>query len=258
MRKIFSVTGFTFRELIRSRMLYIWFLSALVFCALALLLSLLSFGEVHKIFMDLGLVGMEWSGTLVLILSLAVTYNTEFDQKAIYLQLAKPVTRGEYLLGRVFGFFSVVSVVVVGMGLLIAGMVVFVGGGKVTDAFIYSSLFLMIEMFVLTTLGLALQMIATSMVGVVLYTMFIIFLGHCVGQVEWLLNQDLAPAVKTILRIVHFLLPNMEAFNLKDHIYDASFVLGWTEWREVLLYGFTYSFVVFVIGWINLEKREFM
>ena len=258
MRRIFSVTCFTFRELIRSRMLYIWFVSAVVFCALALLLSLLSFGEVHKIFMDLGLVGMEWSGTLVLILSLAVTYNTEFDQKAIYLQLAKPITRGEYLLGRVFGFFSVISLVVIGMGLLIAGLVVFVGQGIVNSGFVYSSVFLLIEMFVLTTLGLTFQMIGTSMVGVVLYAMFTIFLGHCIGQVEWLLNQDLAPTVKTILRIVHFLLPNMEAFNLKDHIYEPNLILGWVQWQEVLLYGFAYSFVVFVIGWINLEKREFM
>ncbi|HTA75851.1 MAG TPA: hypothetical protein VK791_01700 [bacterium] len=258
MKRIFHVTTFTFRELIRSKMLYIWLLSAIVFCLLAFLLSILSFGEVHKIFMDLGLVGMEWSGTLVLLLSLAVTYNTEFEQKSIYLQLAKPITRGEYLLGRVLGFFSVISLVVLGMGLLIAGLVVFVGQGQVSPMFFYSSIFLLIEMFVLTTLGLTFQMIGTSMVGVVLYSMFTVFLGHCVGQVEWLLNQNLAPAVKTALRVIHFFLPNLEAFNLKDRIYDPNLILGWEQWREVLLYGFTYSFVVFLIGWINLEKREFM
>ncbi len=258
MKRIFHVMSFTYRELIRSKMLYIWLLSAVVFCLLAFLLSILSFGEVHKIFMDLGLVGMEWSGTLVLLLSLAVTYNTEFEQKSIYLQLAKPITRGEYLLGRVLGFFSVISLVVLGMGLLIAGLVSVVGGGQVSPMFFYSSVFLLIEMFVLTTLGLTFQMIGTSMVGVVLYSMFTIFLGHCVGQIEWLLNQNLAPAVKTILRFVRFFLPNLEAFNLKDRIYDPNLILGWEQWREVLLYGFTYSFVVFLIGWINLEKREFM
>lgn len=258
MRRIFCVAHFTFRELIRSNMLYIWFLSVIVFSALAFLLSILSFGEVHKIFMDLGLVGMEFSGLLVLILSLAVTYNTEFEQKAIYLQLAKPITRGEYLLGRVLGFFSIISLVIIGMGFFVAGLVMVVGGDQVPVLFVTSTIFILIEMFVLTTLGLAFQMIGTSMVGVVLYSMFTIFLGHCIGQVDWLLNQKLAPTVKTILRIVHFFLPNLEAFNLKDRIYDPSLVLGWIQWREVLLYAFAYSFVVFLIGWINLEKREFM
>jgi hypothetical protein len=96
------------------------------------------------------------------------------------------------------------------------------------------------------------------MVGVVLYTMFTIFLGHCIGQVEWLLNQRLSDTVKTILRVVHFFLPNLEVFNLKDRIYDPNLVLGWTQWQEAFLYAFAYSFVVFLIGWINLEKREFM
>lgn len=257
MYRIFRVAQFTFRELIRSRMLYIWVISCVVFCALAFLLSILSFGEVHKIFMDLGLVGMEFSGLLVLILSLAVTYNTEFDQKAIYLQLCKPLTRGEYLLGRVLGFFSIISLVIIGMGLVIGGLVVFIGGDKIGLLFVDSTIFLLLEMFVLTTLGLTFQMIGTSMVGVVLYSMFAIFLGHCIGQVDWLLNQKLSDAVKTILRIIRFFLPNLEAFNLKDRIYDPNLVLGWVQWQEILLYTFAYSFVVFLIGWINLEKRQF-
>jgi ABC-type transport system involved in multi-copper enzyme maturation permease subunit len=258
MGRVLRVAQFTYLELIRSKMLYIWAISGVVFCGIAFLLSILSFGEVHKIFMDLGLVGMEFSGLLVLILSLAVTYNTEFDQKAIYLQLCKPLTRGEYLLGRVLGFYAVVSLVVVGMGLFIAGLVFFVGGGNVSIIFVESSVFLLIEMFVLTNIGLAFQMIGTSMVGVVLYSMFTIFLGHCIGQVEWLLNQRLSDTVKAILKIVHFFLPNLEVFNLKDRIYDSSLVLGWVQWREALLYAFAYSFVVFLIGWVNLEKREFM
>ena len=258
MRRIFQVAQFTFRELIRSRMLYVWLLSVIVFCLLAFLLSLLSFGDVLKIFMDLGLVGMEVSGLLVLLLSLAVTYNTEMEQKAIYLQLAKPITRGEYLMGRVLGFFSMTSVVVVAMGLVIVALVTLVGGGQVTTLFWESAAFLLLEMFVLCTLGLTFQMIGTSMVGTVLYALFTIFLGHCISQVEWLLSLKLIPAVRFALKIVYYCLPNLEVFNLKDRIYDPNLVLGWTQWEEVLLYTFAYSFVVFLIGWVNLEKREFM
>ncbi len=258
MRRIFQVAQFTFRELVRSRMLYVWLLSVIVFCVLAFLLSLLSFGDVLKIFMDLGLVGMEVSGLLVLLLSLAVTYNTEMEQKAIYLQLAKPITRGEYLMGRVLGFFSMTAVVVIAMGLVIVALVTLVGGGQITTLFWESSIFLLLEMFVLCTLGLTFQMIGTSMVGTVLYALFTIFLGHCISQVEWLLSLKLVPAVQFALKVVYYCLPNLEVFNLKDRIYDPNLVLGWTQWEEVLLYTFAYSFVVFLIGWVNLEKREFM
>lgn len=257
MKRILSLTSFTFRELIRSRLLFVWLICVAVLCGLAFLLSILSFGSVLQIFMDLGLAGMEIAGLLVLLLGLAVSYNTEMDQKAIFLHLAKPLTRGEYLLGRILGFFLVIGLVVLGMGAVVAGLVVFVGGGTIPAMFYDCVIFLLLEMFVLSVLGLTYQMIATSMVGVVLYTFFTILLGHCVGEIQWLLSQQLGDLSKDLLRAVYYILPNLEAFNLKDRLYDPNLVLGWTQWQEILLYTFSYSFLIFLIGWINLEKREF-
>jgi hypothetical protein len=112
-------------------------------------------------------------------------------------------------------------------------------------------------MFVLTVLGLTFQVIGTSMVGVVLYAFFTIFLGHLIGEIQWLMQKQLAPVTQFVLKVIYYCLPNLEIFNLKDRIYDPTLVLGWTQWQEVLLYTFAYSFLVFLIGWINLEKREF-
>ena len=257
MRRILTVTLYTFRELLRSKMLFVWLLCAAALCGTAFLLSLLSYGEILKIFMDLGLAGMEFSGLLVLLLGLAVTYTTEMDQKSIFLQVAKPVTKGEYLIGRVLGFFLVNALVVLGMGALVVLLVVGVGGGQVPGLFWGSTFSLLLEMFVLTVLGLTYQMIATSMVGVVLYTFFTVVLGHCVGEIQWLLGKQLTPLSKFLLEGVYYVLPNLEIFNLKDRVYDPSLVLGWSQWQEILLYTFAYSFVVFLLGWISFEKREF-
>jgi ABC-type transport system involved in multi-copper enzyme maturation permease subunit len=257
MNRVLAVTVFTFRELIRSRLLFIWLVSAIVLCGLSFMISLLSYGSILEIFMDLGLTAMEIAGTLVLLLSLVETYTTEMDHKAIYLHLAKPVTRGEYLLGRILGFYGVIALVVIGMGAVVVGLVVGAGGGQVPGLFYASTVFILLEMFVLTVLGLTFQVIATSMVGLFLYAFLTIFLGHAVGQILWLLNQDIAGWVKTLLKVIFYILPNMEAFNLKDRLYDTTLVLGSSQWMDVLFYTFSYSFVVFLIGWANLEKREF-
>jgi hypothetical protein len=144
------------------------------------------------------------------------------------------------------------------MGLVVVGLVVFVGGGAVPGLFYDCVIFLMLEMFVLTVLGLTFQMIATYMVGVVLYSFFTIFLGHCVGEIQWLLSKQLDPFVRHVLQAVYYCLPNLEMFNLRDRIYDPTLVLGAAQWQDVLLYTFSYSFLVFLIGWVNLEKREFV
>lgn len=257
MRRVLTLGLFTFRELIRSKLLFVWLISAMLFCGLAFLLSLLSFGDILNIFMDLGLVGMEVSGLMVLLLGLAVTYTTEMDQKAIFLHLSKPLTRAEYLLGRILGFYLVNVLVVLGIAIFVAGMVVFVGGGQVPHLFYAAAGGILLEMFVLTVLGLTFQMIATSMVGVVLYTFFTILLGHFIGEVQWLLGKQLTPAAKFLLQSVYYALPNLQIFNIRDRVYDPTFTLTWIQGREILLYAFAYSFMVFLIGWINLEKREF-
>jgi hypothetical protein len=46
-------------------------------------------------------------------------------------------------------------------------------------------------------------------------------------------------------------------FNLRDRLYDPALVFGVSQWMDVLLYTFGYSFAAFLVGWIALEKREF-
>jgi hypothetical protein len=56
---------------------------------------------------------------------------------------------------------------------------------------------------------------------------------------------------------MYYLLPNLEMFNLRDRLYDPALVFGVSQWMDVLLYTFGYSFAAFLVGWIALEKREF-
>ncbi|HVM32752.1 MAG TPA: hypothetical protein VMU88_06425 [bacterium] len=256
MNRILQVAFFTYRELIRSNILIVLIVSILAIGSLSFLLSLLSYGDSLKIFTDLGLAGAELAGWMVLLLGLAVTYNTEMDQKAIFLQLAKPVTRGEYLMGRVLGFFAVNLLVVLGNALFLAVMVLAVGG-SLPPYFAVSVIFMALEMLVLTFLGLTYQMIATTMVRVVLYTFFTVLLGRMIGEIQWLIEKQSAPFLKGVLTVVYYCLPNLQVFDLKDRIYDPTLVVGFTQWQEVLLYSFSYSAVVFLIGWISLERREF-
>ena len=255
MIRVAAMAQFTFRELIRSKLLAVFILAVVLICGLAYLLAYLSYGDPLRIFMDLGLAGMEGAGLLVLLLSLALTYQTEMEQKAIFLHLTKPLTRGEYLLGRVLGFWAVIVLVLLGMAVIVGGFVALHGGHD--PFFIPSVMLILLEILMLSVLGLAFQMIATSMVGVVLFSLLTASLGHAVSQIQWVIERNPAPMVKALLRGMYYLLPNLEMFNLRDRLYDPALVFGVSQWMDVLLYTFGYSFAAFLVGWIALEKREF-
>lgn len=255
MSRILSMASFTFRELVRSKLWAVFVLAVVLLSALAYLLAYLSYGEPLRIFVDLSLAGMEAVGLLVLLLSLALTYQTEMEQKAVFLQLTKPLTRGEYLLGRVLGFWAVELVVLWAMAGLVGGFTLLQGGRF--PLFLPSVFLLSLEMLLLCALGLAYQMIATSMVGTVLFSLFTALLGHSLTQVRWVLEHKPAPVIKAVLTVMSCLLPNLEMFNLRDRMDDPTIVFGAAQAGDVLLYAFGYSFAVFLVGWIALEKREF-
>jgi hypothetical protein len=64
MSRVFATAFFTFRELVRSRLLAVFFLAVVVLSFLAYLLAYLSYGDPIHIFMDLGLAGMQATGDL--------------------------------------------------------------------------------------------------------------------------------------------------------------------------------------------------
>ncbi len=86
-----------------------------------------------------------------------MTYTTEMDQKAIYLHLAKPLTKGEYLLGRILGFYGVILLVVLGMGLVVVGLLFLSGVARFPRSFYDCVVFILLEMFVLTDSGVDLS-----------------------------------------------------------------------------------------------------
>ena len=255
MSRVAAVAWFSFRELVRSKLLVVWLLAVGLLCAVAYLLAYLSYGEPLRIFMDLGLAGLEAAGLVVLLLELAVTYNTDMEQKAVFLQLTKPLTRGEYLLGRVLGFWMVNTLVLLGMALFIGGFIALHHGHY--PLFWAAAALVMLQMFLLTTLGLAYQMIATSMVGTVLFTFFTSILGHAVSQIRWVLDKKPDPIIRFLLNVTYYLLPNLEVFNLKDRLYDPTLNLATIPLGDIALYAFGYSFAAFLVGWWALEKREF-
>jgi hypothetical protein len=256
MKSIFKIAKFTYRELIRNHIAIVWVIFAIAIAALDYLLSMLSYGYQKQVFIDLGLGGIEFAGVLTLLLSLAVTYVTEFDQRAIYLQIVKPLTKGEYLLGRILGFIGINWTIVLGMSFLIAGILWFYGA-SVNIMYWEAVIGLLLEMIILNVVGLTFQMIGTSMAGVVLYTLFTIILGHLLANLKWLLHKHISSFMKIILNIFYYIFPNLEIFNIKDRMYLPHHVLSLVQWESILLYTFTYSFFAFLVGWIAFEKREF-
>ena len=116
LRRIRAIATNAFREAVRDRVLYNLVLFVLLLTAAAVFLGELSGGQERKIIVDLGLSAMLLFGVFISIfVGIGLVYK-EIERRTVYAIFAKPVGRGEFLIGKYLGLCLTLLVNVVAMG----------------------------------------------------------------------------------------------------------------------------------------------
>lgn len=127
--RIVSIARNAFREAVRDRVLYNLVLFVLILTAAAVFLGELSGGQERKIIVDLGLSAMLLFGIFIAIfVGIGLVYK-EIERRTVYAMLAKPVGRGEFLVGKYFGLCLTLLVNVVAMGAGVSLALIYGKGG---------------------------------------------------------------------------------------------------------------------------------
>src|SRR3989344_9479686 len=128
MRTILAIAKNTFREALRDRILYGIFAFAALYILCTLFMARLAAGGMVMI-RSFGLAGIYIFGLLATIfLGSSVLYK-EIERRTLYFVLAKPVTRGEVVVGKFLGMFAAVALSVGIMAAIYLAVVAYEGGG---------------------------------------------------------------------------------------------------------------------------------
>src|SRR3954469_25207307 len=120
--RISAIARNAFREAVRDRVLYNLVFFVLLLIAGAIFLGELSDAQESKIITDMGLSAMLLFGAFISIfVGVGLVYK-EIERRTIYAIFAKPVGRGEFLVGKYLGLCLtlLVNVVVMGVGVSLA------------------------------------------------------------------------------------------------------------------------------------------
>src|SRR5438128_12684914 len=120
--RVLLIARNAFREAVRDRVLYNLVLFVLLLTAGAIFLGELSAGQETKIIIDLGLSAMLLFGVFIAIfVGVGLVYK-EIERRTLYAILAKPIGRGQFLLGKYLGLCLtlLVNVTVMGVGVSLA------------------------------------------------------------------------------------------------------------------------------------------
>lgn len=242
----------TFRETIRDRILYGILAFALLFLLATIFLGSISLGEDIKVIKNLGLAGIYiFSIIMTIFIGTSLIYK-EIEKRTLYLIFSKPVSSGQFILGKFLGLMSSLKMIVLLMTLVYLVIVNIKGGGFDYLA-LYAIVLLFFELAVFISLTILFSTFTSPLAGTI-YSIIILYIGHSLS----LLRQAVVNAgafQKTLVNIIYYLLPNLEKFNLKN-----SLVYGNTPNPEQIVYPIIYSIfytiILLYLANLAIRKRE--
>jgi hypothetical protein len=284
--RIRAIASNTFLELVRQKVFSFMILFAALGIGASFIASSWKFQEQFQVVKDVSLGAMSVFSWLLATLATAIVIPKDIEERTLYTILAKPVSRLEYLLGKLFG---VLSLLLVGIGLMSAlfAIVLYARGqvalaetmreyppGAELDAAIAqvksaafdgrlvpAVMVIFTKVAVCASLTLMISSFSTSWIFTVMISTVVYIIGHIqpIAREYWLTQAPIGvhPSlfVKLFLGFTAVIFPDFQMFNIVDEIVVGNPVQP-SMFLESFGMGFGYVFIFTLIGYIFFSIRE--
>jgi ABC-type transport system involved in multi-copper enzyme maturation permease subunit len=251
--RILAVASNTFRESVRERVLYNLVFFAILMTLSGLLLGKLSIYQDEKILKDIGLASMEIFGTLIATFLGVGLVSKEIERRSLYPLLARPLQRGELLLGKFFGLSFTLAVNVAAMA---AGLYATLAATqRGLDPRLLAAMYLIVLGLVLSVaIALLLSTATTSTVTAAVCALALIVAGRYSDIIRGM--AEIAPDVpRWLTETLYFVLPNFGNFDIKDAMVYGDPV-PWARIGWATLYAVGYCGVALSLAVQVFRRRE--
>ncbi|MBN2319359.1 MAG: ABC transporter permease [Acidobacteria bacterium] len=215
MTRILVIAKNTFRENVRDKVLYNLILFALIMIFTSLIIGQLSLGNEVKIILDLGLASISIFGMLIAIfLGIGLVYK-ELDKRTIYVLLAKPVRRHEFILGKYLGllYTLLVNVAVMTVGLELALLYQGETAWSVFLNLLPAVFMIYLSLALVTALALLFSTFSTPALSA-LFTFFLWIIGHFGRDLLYFGELSKSVFVNWICAGIYYVIPNLSIFKI--------------------------------------------
>lgn len=251
---VFIVAKNTYIEMIRDRVLYFVVVFTVLFMALCFALGQLSYNEIFRLSVSLGLGGIHlcFAG-LTIFLGCNIFYR-EIERKTIYTLLARPINRDQYLLGKYFGLIALLLVMLLGfmfcfsliewfleMPLLITSYYSFLG-------FFFESCVLLAVTFFFSSFSKPFL----SATGVLSFFL----VGHWINNLETLGERSHSETFRMVSELIRRAFPDLERLNWRDYAI-AKVHVDTGDLIVSIIAALVWSILFFLLALIIFREKDF-
>jgi len=269
MRVLWPIALITFKEGIRNRTMYGISLLAFLMLATNFIISDMIGHDVGKVAVDIALSSVSFTGLLLVLFVGVNLLAKDLDRKTIYMVLAKPVSRGQYLIGKFLGvsLLIVASLCILGCFAAVSILLIKLGHPKYFDRFSWPlvglSLFFTTMMLILVS---ALSFLFASFTSTSFLTFILTVISYIIGMsltdVKALVESPqtvgitVSPVTVGVVKVAYYLFPNLSLYDTKTQaahgfVIPVSYIFG------MVGYTILYSAIVLTLACLIFRKKEF-
>jgi ABC-type transport system involved in multi-copper enzyme maturation permease subunit len=256
MNSAIAIASNTVREALRERLMYNLVVFALVLIAGSLTISQLTIGEQFRIVADVATGSAQLFATLIAVFLGVALLSRELDRRTCYAVLARPVSRGGFIVGKYLGLVATLALNIAIMAVATAAILLvytrstsFLGAG-----FFGAFGIMLVHVAVCAAFSVLFASFTTATLATI-FTASAVVAGHVFSEVRpfWLKSPDVS--MKGLVRVLDVLLPNLGLLDLKDALtYGDPVTLGSFAARAA--YGAGYAAVIVAIAAFVFSKRD--
>lgn len=254
--KIAVIAMNTFRESVRSKILYSTLFFALLLVGLSAFFGSVTIGDQVLVIKNFGLTSISLFSVAFAVISGSALLQKELSRKTVYNILAKPVSRAEFVLGKYFGMVATVALLVALMGAALS-LFVSIFEGRFDLLLCAGYGYTLLELLIVCAAALLFSSIVVTPLLSGLFTFGIFLAGRSVGYLLFFLTSADEHSLHSILfRTLYWLLPRLDVLNIgNDIVYGAS--IDKTNFIWSLLYALGYSGIMLTLATAFFSRREF-
>ena len=268
MNPIWLIMKITFKDAIRSRVLFgITLLAVMLFASSVVMTNLFTF-ELGKVMIDMTFAALSLAGLSVIFFLGIGLLSRDIHEKTVYMIVSRPVTRAQYVLGKFGGMVLILLAVMVILGAL--AMVSFVIGCALSPGaglprnfswltLVVTLFFHFLSLLVVLSFSFFFTLISSSMYLAMLFSFCAYFIGNSLETIVKVLSKgefvSAGPSYVALMKGISWLFPNLSAFDLKaDLAYGLPLEPAYLLWTGS--YGCAYVFLMLMLTLLVFRQKD--
>lgn len=255
MKAVWAIVCTMIRELIRRKDFYVLFVFLLALLALLSSQSFFDLKGVSRYVRDLGYSLLMLFSFIIAAVFTAKQIPSEIEARTIYPLLAKPLSRGRFVLGKFFGGFAVSSIAFTVFFAVYAFF--YVGSAKGGSPLLLVQGFFLGILFLCLVSALAIffsNFLTMSATVTFVFLLYAVISGFSDTFRDAVLFSKGASSVFSAL--VYYLIPHFDFYDMRVRITHAWDPLPWVVVLAITAYTLVYSFLLLHFAGILFKRRS--